>query len=142
MTSKGNRRPGAVCQFALGGGRFAYGRLYRDASVAICATVTPEPGRPPIGARDFLFTVGIYEDVPGSSECPIVGLDPFAPGEHEWPPPHKIVDPISGASRIYHRGEIRPATEPETRDLETAAVWDLHHIVERINAKQHYEPRL
>lgn len=124
---------GAVCQISLPDGRYAYGRIFKDASIAIYRTVTLRPKSPPIGEREYRFVVGIYDDVPGSARCPIVGQDAFAVNEDPWPPPCKVVDPITGALRIYHRGEMRPATDDDGTDgLERAAVWDLDHLTERI----------
>jgi hypothetical protein len=125
--------PGAVCQFELGESLFAYGRLYRDASIAIYQSISDQPREPPIGERSFRFVVGIYDDVPGRLECPIVGEDPFGQDEDPWPPACKVVDPITGSVQIYHRGELRPASDPSAAEgLETAAVWDLRLIVDRI----------
>jgi hypothetical protein len=61
----------------LGDGRYAYGRILRDASVAVYGTTTDMPGQPPVGERDFIFTVGIYDDLPGSDAFPVVGHDAF-----------------------------------------------------------------
>jgi hypothetical protein len=125
--------PGDVCAFELGDGRFAFGRVLRDACIAIYRSTSTAQTLPPIGGRDFVFTIGIYDDVPASDACPVVGNDPFASDDEAWPPPSKVVDPITGKIRIYHRGEIVAADDPTEADgLEKAAVWDLHHIVERI----------
>ena len=128
--------PGDVCQLRLEDDRFAYGRVLRDASVAIYRTTTQIPRTPPIGERDFVFTVGVYEDLPGSQDCPIVGHDPFDDQDQAWPPPYKLVDPINGSIRIYHRGEIQEAPNPAgAAGLEKAAVWDLHHLLHRIRVE-------
>ena len=132
MKKKIRRRVGDVFQLSLPDGRYAYGRIYRDASVGIYRTITDEPQNPPIGSRDFIFHVGMYDDIITSGQCPIVGRDPFENPESEWPPPYYMKDKISGEYSLYHKGEIRPASEFECRGLEEAAVWDLHHIVDRI----------
>lgn len=130
---KRNAILGDVCELALGDGRFAYGRVLKDASIAVYRSTSMCPGAPPIGERDFLFTVGVYDDVPGSATAPVVGHDPFSCDEEAWPPPSKVVDPITGQVRIYHRGEIQKAEDPAAASrLEKAAVWDVRHIVERI----------
>ena len=55
--------------------------------------------------------------------------------DEAWPPPTKVVDPITGKVRMYHRGEIVEAPDAaEAERLEKAAVWDLRHIAERIRA--------
>ena len=126
-------KPGDVVQVELGDGRFAYARVLLDASVAVYRSLSDRLQSPPIGEREFLFTVGIYSDLPGSPSMPIVGYDGFASEDEAWPPPYKVVDRITQRVRVYYRGEMRAATnEAATADLEPAAVWDLHQILERI----------
>jgi hypothetical protein len=123
---------GDVFQVPLPDGRFAYGRVYKDASVGIYRHLTDEPFQPPIGSRDFLFTVGLYKDILESGKWPIVGFDAFDESESAWPPPNFVEDIISGEYQIYHKGELKPAEERETIGLEKAAVWDAHHVIDRI----------
>lgn len=137
MSKKAGRRkvrfkPGDVFQISLPDGRYAYGRVYRDASVGIYRQVTNEPHKPPVGSRDFMFNVGMYEDVLTSGQCPIVGHDAFESPEAEWPPPNYVKDVLSGAYRIYHKGQFRRASEAEHLGLEEAAVWELRAITDRI----------
>jgi hypothetical protein len=49
---------GDVVEIALPSGRHAYGRVLRDASIAIYGMVATEPSVPPVGTRDYLLTVG------------------------------------------------------------------------------------
>ena len=135
MRKQKKAAPGDVCQLSLGDGRYAYGRILRDASVAVYRTTTHMPAQRPVGERDFIFTVGVYDDLPGSEAFPVVGHDPFESEEDAWPPPYKVVDPITGRIQIYYRGEIRPPADPaEAEELEKAAVWDVRHILERVLA--------
>ncbi len=129
--SKRRPSPGSVIQVPLPDGRFAYARVYRDATVCFYRYATRLPGEPPLGLRDFAFCVGVYDDVVASWE--VVGVDSFSPDEDNgWPPASGVKDPISGSWRIYHRGAMRAATEDEARDLEPAAVWDEHHLLPRL----------
>ena len=123
---------GDVFEIALPDGRFAYGRVYRDVGVAIYRRISRIPNTPPIGSRDFLFQVGMYRAVLTNCEVRIVGRDPFTKGEDEWPPPKCIKDVLSGGFEIYHKGKIRESSATECKGLERSAVWDLHHIVDRI----------
>jgi hypothetical protein len=125
-------RIGEVIQFSLPDGNFAYGRQLRDSAVAFYRGVSSQPGHPPIGSRDFQFIVGVYLDVVRSADVPIVGYDPLDADEDGWPPAGVITDPITGAKRIYERGSMRPAVGDEWVGLETAAVWDRNHIVDRL----------
>ena len=121
---------GDVAEIPLPDGRFAYGRIYRDASIGIYHEVSEKPGQPPIGSREFLFTVGVYTDV--LDDWRIVGRDPFKSADSEWPPPMVVKDVITGIPKIYHKGEIKDATSEECKGLEEASVWDSHHIIDRI----------
>jgi hypothetical protein len=129
--SKRRPSPGPVIQVPLPDGRYAYGRVYRDATVCFYRCATRLPGEPPLGLRDFAFCVGVYDDVIASWE--VVGVDGFSPDEDNgWPPASGVKDPISGSWQIYHRGAMRAAGEDEARDLEPAAVWDERHLLPRL----------
>ena len=111
-------------------GRFAYGRVYRDATVCFYRRGSVTPGLPPIGSRDFAFCVGVYDDVVASWER--VGSDPFDSHELAWPPASSIQDPITGRWSVYERGAIRPADGNQAESLEPAAAWDEHHLIPRL----------
>ena len=123
---------GDVFQIPLPDGRFAYARVYRDASIGVYREVSETPNNPPIGSRDFLFIVGMYKDVPKTNNWPKVGKDSFSTPESEWPPPMFVKDVMSGRYQIYHKGEFRDADVSQVSELEEAAVWDADHIMARI----------
>ena len=128
------RRPklGSVVQFSLPNGRYAYGRVLRDAGVAFYRTTTDKPGHPPIGSRDYQFVVGVDNHSLRSDLVPLVGFDPGKDETDDWPPAQAIWDPITGAPQLYVRGEIRPATVEEATGLEPVAVWSLVHLIPRL----------
>jgi hypothetical protein len=128
-------RVGDVFQIPLPDGRYAYGRVYQDASVGIYRSITKQPLQPPIGSRDFLFTVGLYSDILEKGHWKIIGDDAFGSDESSWPPPNFVRDVISGQYQIYHKGVFRPAEPEEIEGLEEAAVYDSEHIVDRIVAE-------
>lgn len=125
-------RPGVgdVIEVPLPDGRYAYGRVLKDASIAFYREVGDSPGRPPIGSRDFQFVVGVYDDAVAS--WLVVDRDPSVQSEDDWPPPTKVRDVITGELRIYQKGTTRPSSEEECRNLETAGVWDKQAIVDRL----------
>ena len=130
-------RVGDIFQIPLPDGRYAYGKVFRDASVGIYETIFDSPAELPIESS-FVFIVGLYDDVLKSGTWPIIGHVPFSSTEDEWPPPHLIKDVISGEYSVYHKGVIRPSTESECRGLEQAAVWDVEHVIDRIlGANEH-----
>jgi hypothetical protein len=122
--------PGQVVQIPLDDGRFAYGRVDRDATVRFYRQVSSVPGRPPVGSRDFAFCVGVYGDVLAGWEC--VGTDPFDSDDAAWPPASSIQDPITSRWSVYERGSIRPAEAREAEPMESAAVWDERHLLPRL----------
>lgn len=130
--SRHKSQAGDVIQFALPSGCYAYGRILRDASVAFYRETTSEPGRPPIGSRDYQFVVSVYADLLDSAGVSVVGHDPSQTLEDDWPPPYCVRDPISGAAKVYHHGQISTATPEECEGLEPAAVWDFHHLIDRL----------
>lgn len=133
MSKKRRIKPkvGDVFQIALSNGSFAYGKVFRDAQVGIYQQIFDSPTAPPI-IGSFAFIVGLYQDILKSGTWPIVGHEAFSSMDDEWPPPMRIKDPISGGHSIYHKGEIRRATATECVGLETAAVWDADHIIDRL----------
>lgn len=125
-------RLGDVFEIPLPNGQFAYGRIYDDAGIGIYNFLSERAKNPPLGFRDFMFNVGIYEDILKFQDWEIVGNDPFNGEESSFPPPSYILDPLTGEYSIYHKGQIRPASKTEARGLEETAVWDSHHIISRI----------
>jgi hypothetical protein len=132
MTISTKARVGSVFEIPLPDGRFAYGRVYKDATVAIYHRLSDTSNNPPIGERNFLFFVGMYERILRKGEWKVVGLDPFELEEDAWPPANSITDPIDGSCEIYHKGVTTPASQEACRNLEPAAVWDSNHIIDRI----------
>jgi hypothetical protein len=128
MSRRTRSRVGDIVEIPLRSGRRAYGRVLRDASIAVYEGLE----FPHTGSRDFQFVVGIYDDA--LRKLPVVGHDPSLSEDDDWPPPQRVTDKITGRSRLYVRGEIVDADEAECEGLEPAAVWDLHHIVERIES--------
>ena len=123
-------KPGLVVQVPLPDGRFAYGRIYRDATVCFYRQASRTPGQPPIGSRDFAFCIGVYDDVVARWER--VGADPFDSDDTAWPPAKSIQDPITGRWSVYEHGVIRPAEASEAEPLERASAWDEHHLLPRL----------
>ena len=122
---------GDIFMIPLPNGRYAYGKVLRDASVGIYEPILDHPSDTPINSS-FAFVVGLYSDILKSGIWPIVGHESFGSEEQEWPPPYYIKDTISGKFSIYNKGKIREATEEECEGLEKAAVWEAHHIIDRI----------
>lgn len=130
-------RVGDVVQLALPDGTFAYGRVLHE-GVAFYRHRSSEPGRPPIGSRDYEFVVGVHDAA--VAQWPVVGTDPGANPDDDWGPRMSVRDPITGRVQIYQRGHLRPATEVEVVGLEPVASWDTHHIIDRLTGKKNWLP--
>src|SRR5688500_9770924 len=115
------RKPklGDVFQILLPDGRYAYGRVFRDASVGIYRMLSDAPNCPPTD-ENYQFIVGLYRDLLESGKWPIIANRRFPDDAGGWPPPYCIRDPISGRFEIYHKGQTRKASEAECSGLEAA----------------------
>jgi hypothetical protein len=133
----GTRRPnvGDVVQVNVANAEYAYARVLRDAAVAFYRTRSKEPGRPPIGSRDFEFIVRVYDDV--LVAWPVVGRDPSRNPDEDWPPPASVTDPITKRLKhIYERGQMRPPEPGEDATaLEPAAVWEQREVLDRLTQR-------
>jgi hypothetical protein len=132
---------GDIYQIPLPDGNYAYGRIFKDACIAIYKQLTTTPKQIP-EKEEYQFIVGVYEDVLKSGKWEIVDNRPFVKSDEAWPPPMCIIDMISGKYSIYHKGEIKEATEWQCMKLEEAAVWDAHHIIDRIIGKDTWHKRM
>lgn len=122
---------GDVYQILLPNGKYAYGRFFRDACIAIYRNMSVLPGQVP-QTEDYQFVVGVYNDVLKSGKWPVVENRPFKSEDESWPPPMCVIDKISGKYEIYYKGELIPSNEENCSGLEEAAVWEAEHIVDRI----------
>lgn len=128
--SKKNK-PGNVLDIPLPNKKFAFGRLYKDSCIAIYNHIGLSINDVP-KSEDYRFTVGVYQHVLKSGEWIIADERPFETEEEMWPPPMCVIDKLTGEYSIYHKGEIVKASKEDCEGLETTAVWDKNHIIDRI----------
>ncbi len=70
------RIPGDVIELPLPSGQYAYGRVYRDATVAFYTRLSNTPGQPPLGSDDnYAFVVGVHDSA--FARAPVVRSQPF-----------------------------------------------------------------
>ena len=99
--SKIKPQVGDVVEIPLSSGGVAYGRVLKDAGIAIYKETAKS--KPPIGSRDYQFVVGVYNDE--LKKLSIVDHDPSNSPNEDWPPPRYITDVINGSKRIYYQGK-------------------------------------
>lgn len=122
---------GDVYAIPLPNGKYAFGRVFKDAGFGVYEHIGESMGNSPEN-ENYQFNVGLYKHVLKSGEWTFIENRPFKNEEEAFPPPMCIIDQISGKYKIYYKGEIRKATKSECEGLEIAAVWADNHIVDRI----------
>ncbi|MDP4147334.1 MAG: Imm26 family immunity protein [Bacillota bacterium] len=131
---------GDVYAIPLANGKYAYGRSFKDACIAIYKHIGDNIYDIP-KTEEYQFTVGIYKDVLQSGQWLIVDSRPFKDDDEAWPPPMCTIDMISGRYSIYHKGQFRASSKSECDGLEQAAVWEAEHIVDRIMGEDKWHKR-
>ena len=122
---------GDIYEIPLPNGLNAYGRLYKEYTLAIykkrCLSVEDLDS-----SEDYEAFIGVYKDLLQDGEWKVVGTRPFAEEEEAWPPPMVVVDAITKRGSLYYKGVITPCSYEECKDLEVVAAWDRHHVVDRL----------
>lgn len=74
----------------------------------------------------------VYEDLLCDGKWKVVGHKGFKNADEAWAPPKCVIDKITGKGSIYYKGEIRSCSYDECKNLEIAAVWDRHHVIDML----------
>ena len=74
----------------------------------------------------------VYEDLLCDGKWKVVGHKGFKNADVAWAPPKCVIDKITGKRSIYYKGEIRSCSYDECKNLEIAAVWDRHHVIDML----------
>jgi hypothetical protein len=123
-------KPGDVFQVQLPNGRYAYGRLCERHHFYIYSEHTDLAGRPPIGSRKFQFYgFGLDRQI-AEGVCPIVGKDPFGPGESSAVPRYYWGFPP--LLTMLDGDRQRKVTVKECIGVERMTAYDLDGLIERI----------
>ncbi len=122
---------GDIFCIPLPNGKFAFARLFKESTIGVYKNIYTNFKELPL-TEEYEFFVGVYKDVLQDGIWEIVENRPFKFDDDAWPPRRCIKDVISGEYSLYYRGEIKPSTEKDCKELEPVAVWDRHHIVDRI----------
>lgn len=129
---------GDIYEIPLPDGTNAYGRLHKDTTLAIysirCSSVSELPEE-----EIYESYIAVYRDLLQDGEWPVVANRGFASEEEAWPPPKVVVDAITKQGSLYYKGIISPCSYEECKDLEVVAVWDRHHLVDRLMGNDIWE---
>ncbi|MBV7531176.1 Imm26 family immunity protein [Chitinophaga sp. sic0106] len=126
---------GAVLKIQLPCGKIAYGRILGKANYAFYNYFTDieETNIDVICNAPILFILAVYNDIITSGRWIKIGkkeLEPF----FDVLPMKFIYDDLGERYKLYNpiTGEISPASLEDCLTLETAAVWDAHHVEGRL----------
>ena len=131
MAGKKRLKLGDIYEISLPDGRKAYGRLFRECTLAFYTGFYRSFSELP-GDAGYDRFICVYKDLLQDNEWKIVGNRPFQNEEESWPPPKCGVDAITLKGSLYYKGEITPCAYAECKDLEIAAVWDRHHVMDML----------
>ena len=123
----GRLSPGDIVAVPLPNGRFAHGRIYRNA-IGIFKGLSEHirPVEDFVGAKPKRFFY--YLSLPGSGRYRrnwrFVGRIPFPQGEDTYAPPMHARDDFGlSGTEIYHRGRFKRATDAEVRGLQIYTIY-------------------
>lgn len=132
---------GDIYEIQLPNGMNAYGRLFKECTLAIydtrCCDISELPQN-----ETYQFYVSVYKDLLQNGEWKIVGNRKFESEEDAWSPPRCVVDAITKKGSLYYKGEIIPCSYEECKNLEVVAVWDKHHLIDRLMGNDIWEKSL
>lgn len=131
MAKKKRLKLGDIYEIKLPNGKRAYGRLFKEYTLGIYTGFYDNFEEVPENAVYYRF-IGVYKDILQDNVWRIVGNRPFKNEEESWPPPMCVVDAITRKGSLYYKGKIVSCTYDECKDLEIAAAWDRHHVVDML----------
>ena len=128
---KKRKKLGDIFAIPLPNDTYAFGRLFKENTLAIFKERSENINEIP-KQQNYDFFVAVYTDLLNDGVWSIIGNIPFTNEEDAWRPPTYIKDPFNGKYFIYEHAEIRPSSEEECKGLEVTAVWDRHHLIDRL----------
>ena len=121
---------GNIYEIELPNGKKAYGRLFKEYTLAIYDQICDNVNELPED-NNYRFFVGVYKELLQDGVWPVVANRKFISDEEAWPP-QCVVDAISRIGSLYYKGEIIPCSYEECKDLEVVSAWDRNHVIDRI----------
>ena len=122
---------GDIYEIPLPNGKNAYGRLFKEYTLAIYCGIYNDISELPDTVSYYRF-ICVYEDLVCDGKWNVVGHKGFKYADEAWAPPKCVIDKITGKRSIYYKGEIRSCSYDECKNLEIAAVWDRHHVIDML----------
>ena len=84
----------------------------------------------PFVEQYFRF-IGVYKDLLTDGVWKVVGNRKFENEEDAWAPPRCVISAV-GKTSLYYKGNLTECVPEECENLEVAAAWDRHHVVDML----------
>lgn len=132
---------GYIYQISLPNGENAYGRLFKECTLAIYKGRYLDVKQLPDDENYECF-ISVYKDLLQDGVWKIVGNRKFENDEEAWPPPMCVIDAITKIGSLYYKDNIVSCSYEECKDLEIAAIWRRHHVIDRLIGDTKWEKLL
>lgn len=131
---------GNIYEIPLPNGVNAYGRLFKEFTLAIYKTRAKSYDELPLSEMYECF-IGVYKDLLTDGVWKVVGKREFIDEEDAWAPPCCVLS-ADGTTSLYYKGQLTSCTPKECEGLEVAAAWDRHHVIDRLMGNTVWEDLL
>ena len=129
---RGRGKVGDVVKIDLGNGKFGYGRVLPEPTMAFYDLQSDADVNAEIVVESpVLFIVGVMYRAIKSDRWEVVGNRPLE-DSLKREPKFFMYDRLGKKFSIYHAGKITPASRAECLGLENAAGWEAEHIEDRL----------
>lgn len=128
---------GNIYEIPLPNGLNAYGRLFKEFTLAIYNTRAKHYDDIP-DSEDYQCFIGVYKYCLTDGKWKVVGARKFHNEDEAWPPPQCVVSG-DGKGSLYYKGVISDCTYEECKDLEIVAAWDQNQVVDRLMGDSKWE---
>ena len=121
---------GSIYEIGLPNGKKAYARLFKEYTLAIYNGFYNDNSEVPFVEQYFRF-IGVYKDLLTDGVWKVVGNRKFENEEDAWAPPSCVIS-ADGKTSLYYKGNLTECVPEECKNLEVAAAWDRHHVVDML----------
>ena len=128
---KKKMKVGDILAIPLPNHKYAFGRIFKDSCVAYYKKIGESIDDIP-DTEDYQFIVGTYQKLVKGNIWTFVEHRPYKSEDEVTAPPNSMYNSLTDQFSIYYKGEIRPSSLEECKDLEPAAIWDEEHIIDRL----------
>ena len=130
-TRKKRLKLGDIYEIALPNNKNAYGRLYKEYTLAIynklCNNVEEIPEE-----ENYKFFCGVYKNLLQDGEWKIVGNREFENEEYAWPPPFCAINIIDNSCCIYYKEKFIKCDKKECHNLQVITFLNKEELINKL----------